>query len=190
MELKGRRLEVDIRRDDRIGAWFARSLPISKAEMDARVWRFGQMPHTDRAFIDAVIPGHNRVLMGALGRGTADENLKPQVEKAENYHIDYITVEPGNGAALHSHDSEETFICLTGRWRIAWGDNGENHIDLDYLDGVVCPPGVMREFKNISDKSALLMAIIGGKEPGHVVWAEAIHAKMAAAYGTEQSGRK
>ena len=182
MELKGKRLEVDIRHDIKIDAWFGKSPPVSKAEMAARVFRFGQMPQTDRAFIDAVMPGHNRILMGALGRGTADENLKPQVEQAENYHIDYIKAEPGNGAALHSHDTEETFICLTGTWRIGWGDHGENHIDIDYLDGVVCPPGVMREFKNTSATTALLIAIIGGKEPGNVVWAESIHAKMAAAY--------
>ena len=139
--------------------------------MLSNIFRFGKMPQTDRAFMDAVIPGHNRILMGALGHGAADENLRPQVEKAENYHIDFIKADPGNGAALHSHDSEETFICLTGKWRVSWGNNGEDHIELDYLDGICCPPGVMRSFENISDKPALMMAIIGGKEPGHVIWA-------------------
>ena len=165
------------------GAWFAASLPITREAMLANVFRFGAMPASDRAFIDAVMPGHNRVLMGALGRGTADENLKPQVEAAEHYHIDFIKAEPGNGAALHSHDSEETFICLTGKWRVAWGDGGEEHVDLDYLDGICCPPGVMRSFSNISAGSALLLSILGGREPGHVIWSQSIHAKMAKAYG-------
>jgi quercetin dioxygenase-like cupin family protein len=106
----------------------------------------------------------------------------PECTAAENYHIDFIKADPGNGAALHSHDSEETFICLTGKWRVCWGDNGEEHIDLDYLDGICCPAGVMRSFQNISDSPALMMAIIGGKEPGHVIWAESIRKKMITAH--------
>jgi hypothetical protein len=39
----------------------------------------------------------------------------------------------------------------------------------------------MRSFVNISDKTALMMAIIGGKEPGHVIRAESIRKKMVAA---------
>ena len=178
------RQELDIVEDKSIGAWFAGSKPIAREAMLKNVFRFGAMPQSDRAFIDAVIPGHNRILMGALGRGTSDENLKPQVETAENYHIDFIKAEPGNGAALHSHDTEETFICLTGKWRVAWGNDGEEHVDLSYLDGICCPPGVMRTFINVSDQPALLLAIIGGREPGHVVWAKSIQAKMAKAHQT------
>ena len=176
------RQELNITHDAAIGAWFADSKPIARDEMLAHVFRFGRMPASDRAFIDTVVPGHNRTLMGALGRGTTDENLKPQVEKAENYHIDYIKADPGNGAALHSHDTEETFICLTGAWRIAWGDNGEDHIDLGVHDGICCPPGVMRSFKNVSGGPALLLSILGGREPGHVVWARSMQSKMAAAH--------
>lgn len=179
------RKELDIIKDTKIsehGAWFARSLPITREEMLKNVFRFGHMPESSRAFVDAVMPGHNRTLMGALGRGTSDEDLKHQVETAENYHIDIIKADPGNGAALHSHDTEETFICLTGKWRVAWGDHGEEHIDLDYLDGICCPPGVMRSFSNISTSNALLLSILGGREPGHVIWSESIHAKLAKAY--------
>jgi mannose-6-phosphate isomerase-like protein (cupin superfamily) len=179
------RKELQIEHDQSVsehGAWFATSMPITREAMLANVFRFGEMPLSDRAFIDAVMPGHNRVLMGALGRGASDENLKPQVTTAENYHIDFINAEPGNGAALHSHDTEETFICLTGQWRVAWGTNGEEHVDLGYLDGICCPPGVMRSFSNISGGKALLLSILGGKEPGHVVWSQSIRDKLKAAY--------
>jgi quercetin dioxygenase-like cupin family protein len=179
MEIKGNRKEASVNYDKNIGAWFGASQAISREEMLSRVFRFGKLPSNDRAFIDAVIPGHNRTLMGALGLGTAEEDLKHQVEKAENYHIDYIEAEPGNGAALHSHDTEETFICLTGKWRVTWGTNGDESVELNYLDGIVCPPGVMRSFENISDKKALLLSILGGREPGNVVWSESIQLKMA-----------
>ena len=143
------RPEIGLAHDPNVGAWFARSKPVGRDEMMRRVFRFGEMPASGRAFMDAVIPGHNRILMGALGRGTADENLKPQVEEAENYHIDFVKAEPGNGAALHSHDTEETFICFTGRWRVTWGDQGEDSVEFGYLDGICCQPGVMRSFENV-----------------------------------------
>jgi mannose-6-phosphate isomerase-like protein (cupin superfamily) len=176
------RQELNIIHDKQVGAWFADSKPITREAMLKNVFRFDAMPASDIAFIDAVIPGHNRILMGALGRGAADENLKHQVETAENYHIDFIKAEPSNGAALHSHDTEETFICLTGTWRVTWGQDGEEHVDLNYLDGICCPPGVMRSFENRSDATALLLAIIGGREPGHVIWSRAIHGKMTKAH--------
>lgn len=185
IETKGRkqamRLEQDIEFDEKVGAYFGRTRAMSKEEMLGRVFRFTELPHSDTAFIDAVVPGHNRILLGALGGGTADENLRSKVEQAENYHIDFIRAQPGNGAALHSHDSEETFVCLTGRWRIFWGDEGEHSVELGYLDGIVCPSGVMRAFENISGGEALMLSILGGKEPGHVVWAESIRDKLASA---------
>jgi mannose-6-phosphate isomerase-like protein (cupin superfamily) len=176
------RQELDASFDKRIGAWFGRSKPITRDEMLKCVFRFNELPNSNLAFIDAVIPGHNRTLYGAIGGGTAEENLRSQVEMAENYHIDFIRAAPRNGAALHSHDSEETFICLTGKWKVTWGDNGEESITLGYLDGIAVPAGVMRSFENVSESEALMMAILGGKEPGHVVWSEAIHDKMAKAW--------
>jgi uncharacterized RmlC-like cupin family protein len=179
------RQELDMVHDKRVsddGAWFGRSKPISRAEMESRVFRFATLPSNDTAFVDAVIPGHKRVLMGALGLGTAEEKLQHQVKAAENYHIDIIRAEPGNGAALHSHDTEETFICLTGKWTVSWGDKGEERVELNYLDGISCPPGVMRSFSNSSKETALLLSILGGKEPGHVVWSAAIRDQFVQAY--------
>lgn len=180
MKLIGNRKEQSLDFDKTKGAWFGASMAISHDDMMSRVFRFDKLPSNDRAFIDAVIPGHNRVLMGALGRGTSEEDLKHQVEQAENYHIDYIKADPGNGAALHSHDTEETFICLTGKWRVTWGTHGEDSVELDYLDGICCPPGVMRSFENISGAPALLLSILGGREPGNVVWSESIRPQMNA----------
>ncbi|WP_291863854.1 hypothetical protein [Bradyrhizobium sp.] len=62
---------------------------------------------------------------------------------------------------------------------MTWGTDGEDSVELNYLDGICCPPGVMRSFENISDKTALLLSILGGREPGNVVWSESIQLKMA-----------
>lgn len=170
--------EVDVRFDDDIQAHVGQSKPISDEEMEARVWRFNALEGSPNAFIDAAVPGHERVLYGALGSGTADEQIVKAVKAAENFHIDFIKAAPGQGAALHSHDSEEVFIVMTGRWKVTWGTNGDNELELDQFDGVSVPSGVMRSFENLGNEENVLMAIIGGKTPGPCVWSEAILGKL------------
>ena len=173
-----KRYEVGLEHDPTVDALFAQSRAISRKEMLANVWRFDRMPRSRRAFIDTALPGHERTLMGALGSGAEDEALKPQVESAENYHVDYVQAEPGNGAALHSHDSEESFICLSGRWRVCWGTSGNESVELSYLDGICVPAGVMRSFENVSDTPALLLTILGGHSPGPVAWSSTLRAAL------------
>ncbi len=170
--------EIDIRFDQSINAHVGKSKPISDEDMRSRVWRFDALKGSPNAFIDAAIPGHKRVLYGALGTGTADEQIFKAVKAAENFHIDFIKAGPGQGAALHSHDSEEVFIVMTGRWRVTWGTDGEHALELDQFDGVSVPSGVMRSFENLGDQENILMAIIGGKTPGHCVWSETILGKL------------
>ncbi|MEM8949345.1 MAG: cupin domain-containing protein [Pseudomonadota bacterium] len=175
--------EIDIRFDEDIKAQVGKSKPISDEEIEARVWRFDALEGSPNAFIDAAVPGHERVLYGALGSGTADEQIVKAVKAAENFHIDFIKAGPGQGAALHSHDSEEVFIVMTGRWKVAWGTHGENAIELDRFDGISVPSGVMRSFENLGDGENVLMAIIGGKTPGACVWSEAIIDKLRDVHG-------
>ena len=173
-----KRDEIDVRFDDSIQGHVGKSRLIGNEEMQARVWRFDALEGSPNAFIDAAVPGHERVLFGALGAGTADEQIVKAVKTAENFHIDFIKAGPGQGAALHSHDSEEVFIVMTGRWKVTWGNHGENELELDRFDGVSVPSGVMRSFENLGDQENVLMAIIGGKTPGYCVWSEAILDKL------------
>ncbi len=72
---------------------------------------------------------------------------------------------------MHNHDTNETFIPMTGRWRCSWeNQNGEtDHVDVGPLDVVSFPPGVARRFENITDgdpnEDAILMFVIGGNGP-------------------------
>ena len=70
---------------------------------------------------------------------------------------------PGDSPLLHAHHyTIETFMCLTGRFRIRWGQEGQDHIDLDPFDMIAVPPGVDRQFENISDEDARLLVMITG----------------------------
>ncbi|NIA69972.1 cupin domain-containing protein [Pelagibius litoralis] len=176
------RKERDVRFDEATGAWFGKSMPVDRAEMESRVWRFGELTPSPRAFLDCTLPGHVRTLFSALGRGADDEQLEgTAVEQAENYHIDFVKAAPQNGAALHSHGSEETFIALTGRWQVFWGDAGADMAILEPYDGIVVPGGVLRGFRNIADTEAVLLVVLGAHNTGHCIWAEDLQPVFAAA---------
>ena len=174
------RKERDVRFDETAGAWFGKSMPISRAEMEGRIWRFGELTPSPRAFLDCTLPGHVRTLYSALGKGADDEQLEgTAVEQAENYYIDFVKAPPQNGAALHSHGSEETFIVLTGRWEFFWGDGGEESLVLEPFDGLVVPAGVLRGFRNVSDAEAMLMTVLGAHNTGHCIWSEHLQPAFA-----------
>ena len=176
------RNERDARFDAATGAWFGKSMPVAADEMEARVWRFGELVPSPRAFLDCTLPGHVRTLLSALGGGADDEQLEgTAVGQAVNYHIDFVKAPAGNGAALHSHGSEETFVALTGRWEICWGDAGEESVVLAPFDGMVVPDGVLRGFRNVSESEAVLLTILGAHNAGHCVWAEALQPAFATA---------
>jgi mannose-6-phosphate isomerase-like protein (cupin superfamily) len=69
--------------------------------------------------------------------------------------------EPGNGPGLHRHlNTVENFMCLAGRFEIAWGDHGENSLVLDPLDMISVPRGENRRFRNVSNETGRLLVMI------------------------------
>ena len=69
--------------------------------------------------------------------------------------------EPGNGPGLHRHlNTVENFMCLSGRFEIAWGDNGEHSLVLDPLDMISVPRGENRRFRNVSNETGRLLVMI------------------------------
>lgn len=70
---------------------------------------------------------------------------------------------PGEGPSLHMHAKTwETFMALTGRWSMQWGDEGEEEVILEPYDTLAFPPEVCRTFKNISDEKAYILVLISG----------------------------
>ncbi len=69
--------------------------------------------------------------------------------------------EPHNGPGLHRHlNTVENFFCLSGRFEISWGDNGQNKTVLEPNDFVSVPRGENRMFFNISDEVGRLLVMI------------------------------
>jgi mannose-6-phosphate isomerase-like protein (cupin superfamily) len=145
---------------------------IGMDEMQQRVARFKDLEPSRKAFVDSLIPGHEREIFNVIGRGvTEDPTLNPAITDARDFNLTLVHAEPGKGAALHAHPTVEVFVALSGRWGVYWGDAGEHEIVLERWDTVSVPPGVMRGFRNAGAEAGYLMAILGGTEAGHVTWA-------------------
>jgi mannose-6-phosphate isomerase-like protein (cupin superfamily) len=141
-------------------------------EMAQRVARFKDLKPSRKAFVDSLIPGHEREIFNVIGRGvTEDTTLNPAITDARDFNLTLVHAEPGKGAALHAHPTVEVFMALSGRWSVYWGDAGEHEIVLEPWDTISVPPGVMRGFRNAGAEAGYLMAILGGTEAGHVTWA-------------------
>lgn len=80
------------------------------------------------------------------------------------FRLGIVVCPPGQGPGLHVHyKTHETFMCLSGRWEMQWGDRGEESTVLDLYDVIALPPGVTRRFVNVADEDAHLLVIIQGQ---------------------------
>ncbi len=158
------------------------TIDLTVEEMERHVARFKDQKSSDKAFIDTRIPGHEREIFSIIGGGVMeDPAMNPPIE-AQEFHLAMIRSEPGKGAALHSHLTQEVFMPLNGRWSIFWGPEGEREVILEQYDVISLPTHVMRGFRNIGDETAMMLAVVGGKDPGRVGWPESMK-QMAAAAG-------
>jgi mannose-6-phosphate isomerase-like protein (cupin superfamily) len=112
----------------------------------------------------------DRASWGAPSGVGDDASSMPAIAIAEGFNLGYCKAKPGRGPLMHNHDTNETFIPMTGRWRCEWNE-GETreYVDLEPYDVISFPPGVARRFMNVTygepDKEHLLMFVIGGNQP-------------------------
>ena len=94
----------------------------------------------------------------------------PAIPISEGFNLGYCKAKPGRGPLMHNHDTNETFIAMTGKWRCEWNEGKDKmHVDLNPFDVISFPPGMARRFMNVTknepDKEHLLMFVIGGNQP-------------------------
>jgi mannose-6-phosphate isomerase-like protein (cupin superfamily) len=164
-------------------AGWRRIRTLSKSEMMQRVARFGRLKGSDGGLPDSKLPEARRKLYAVIGfqppkksgRATTspvgdDASARPAIGIAEGFNLGYCKARPGKGPLMHNHDSNETFIAMTGRWRCEWNEGRSKcHVDLGPYDVISFPTGVARRFMNVTyaepRKEHLLMFIIGGNQP-------------------------
>jgi mannose-6-phosphate isomerase-like protein (cupin superfamily) len=155
----------------------------SKDEMMKRVARFRHLKGSDGGLPDSPLPECKRKLYAVIGfqppmtENAAvtspvgnDASAMPAIAIAEGFNLGYCKAKPGKGPLMHNHDTNETFIAMTGKWRCEWNEgDAMEHVDLNPYDVISFPTGVARRFMNVTydepNREHLLMFIIGGNQP-------------------------
>jgi quercetin dioxygenase-like cupin family protein len=159
---------------------------LSRTAMLKRVARFTELKGTDGGLPDSKMPGCERTLYNVIGfqppqneGGAVTSPVGQEAARmaaipiAEGFNLGYCRARPGKGPMLHNHDTNETFIPMTGTWRCSWeNEQGAiEHVDLRPLDVISFPPGAVRRFMNVTNDHAdpneesILMFVIGGNGP-------------------------
>ncbi len=149
-----------------------KTVQITPAEMATRIARYGEITPQSALYQDASgIPREAYELMAAktLYLLMAPQSQggpmaqQPAIAGQPGLSVIMARCPPGDKPLLHAHfKTHETFMCLTGQFRIRWGDEGEHEIVLKPFDMIAVPPGVCRDFTNITAEDALLLVLIQG----------------------------
>ena len=146
---------------------------ITPAEMEKCIARFNDMePQSSSYADDGGIPreayetmtAKTLFLMMSPEKQGGPMAQKPAIVTEDKMSVIIAECPPGDRPVLHAHhQTKETFFCLDGRFRIRWGDRGEDEIVLEPFDMIAVPPGVVRDFTNVSDDVAHLLVFITGE---------------------------
>jgi mannose-6-phosphate isomerase-like protein (cupin superfamily) len=167
--------------------------PVNRKDMLKRVARFSKLKGSDGGLPDSHHPSAERILYNVIGfqPPSTEEGgmVSPVGDKAarmsaikisEGFNLGFCRALPGRGPMMHNHDTNETFIGITGRWRASWEDERGRvqHVDLEPLDVISFPPGVIRRFENVTpgpkNRYQTLMFVIAGDGPSAEFTTEAM----------------
>jgi uncharacterized RmlC-like cupin family protein len=174
-----------------------KSIKVAPEEMAERTAHFSDLkPYSDQHDESSGIPRAamerltaHRVYPIMVPDAYTGRSAMAPVKTGERVVLAIAECPPGNGPGLHNHEiTIENFMCLQGRFEVRWGDDGENCLELGPLDFVSVPPGVSRSFRNISDETGRLLAIIelaDSASNDRVAYAPSVADELAEEFGAE-----
>lgn len=151
------------------------TVTVTPEQMNERIVRFvGLRPQSSYYDTEVGIPKEAYELITAKtlytlmapSSAAGPMSAKPGIVGSEGLSVIIAECPPGDKPMLHAHfKTVETFFCLDGRFRIRWGDVGENETHIDRFDMISIPAGVCRDFTNVGESTAYLLVLItGGNE--------------------------
>lgn len=161
-------------------------LPVEHEEIPAiKVVHYANLQPCLDAFIDTRTPGSDqKENFTIIGPGVSENpNQHVHIARPHGFNIGGARQPPGCVNSQHSHDTAEFFYVHTGTWTFDLGETGEDaSIMLRPGDAISIPTRLFRGFKNVGEDCGFLFAVLGGDEPGRVMWAPYVF-DMAEQYG-------
>ena len=154
---------------------------ITREEMLTRVAYFKDLKGFDGGLPDSDVEECRRTLFNVIGfqppegegnivspvGAQAAENAAIKI--SEGFNLGFAKCKPGCGPLMHNHNTNETFMPITGNWRCSWDEENTQHAELGPLDVISFPPGIARRFENVTfsepDQEHLLLFVIAGDAP-------------------------
>lgn len=140
----------------------------------ARLVRYVDLVPCTTAFIDTRTPGRQeKENFTIIGPGVAESpDQHVHIEEAHGFNIGGARQPPNCINSQHSHETAEVFVIHKGTWAFYLGPNCEDgEVVLGPGDTISIPTNVFRGFKNVGDDVGYMFAVLGGDDPGHVLWA-------------------
>ncbi len=148
------------------------------AKSHPRIVRYDELRPCRDAFIDTRSPGSDKKENFTIIGPGVSENPNQYVHIAEPHGFNIGAArQPANCVnSQHSHETAEVFYVHKGQWAFRTGETGkDSEVILNPGDLISIPTDVFRGFENISqntnDEPGFLWAVLGGDDPGHVLWA-------------------
>lgn len=159
------------------------TIRVNREEMRARVALFSEIKGYSGGLPDSNYPGAERILYSVIGfqppEGDSTSVTSPVGDLAaqnaaikinEGFNLGFCEAAPGKGPMMHNHDTNETFMPITGRWRCSWEvDDRVESFELGPRDVISFPPGVQRRFENITheepNSTHWLLFVVAGNAP-------------------------
>ena len=185
------------------------SIPVIKPtleELNKCIARFKDLERCDTGIPDMQLPECKRTFMNVLGfSGTVKsgaETSSPFGDQAKpvishlpaGFGISFIAVRPGKGVLMHTHDSLECFLVLSGKFKLEYELNVGNHYTiLDTLDFIACPTGLERRFECLEaapgQEEGMMLGIVSGDSPAAVASLGSVQRMVdAGLFTAEQAG--
>ena len=150
-----------------------------------RLVRYKDLIPCKNAFVDSRSPGSDqKENFTVIGPGVSENpNQHVHIPIKHGFNIGGARQPNGCLNSQHSHETAEVFIVHSGKWRFYLGINREDgYLDLNKGDTIDLPIHMFRGFENIGDGVGYLFAVLGGDDPGKVVWAPSVF-ELAKKYG-------
>lgn len=150
-----------------------------------RIVRYADLQPCYNAFIDSRTPGsgekENFTIIGPGVSENPDQHV--HITEPHGFNIGGARQPPGCVNSQHSHDTAEVFVVHTGAWRFDFGEHGDDaQVTLGPGDVISLPVKTFRGFTNVGSEPGFLFAVLGGDDPGRVLWAPHVF-ELAREYG-------